>query len=238
MAEFKRSRLSRKNDEAITKKTVFLGVLTVLFVVFVVVFGLPFLIKFSVFLGDMKKNGGDNVDKTLPPVAPRLVIPFEATNSGKINVSGLAEAKVNVELFNNGDSLGTTEVDDEGEFLFESIDLTEGENSFTAVASSEETGVGQESEIANIVFDKESPNLTLTNPVEDSLEIDYADFDIIGETEVDASVTINGKLASVDSKGVFKLKLQLDMGKNDLEVISRDIAGNETRKKISITYSL
>ena len=47
MPEFKRSRLERKKDEQITKKTVFMGFLTVVVFILIVVFGLPLLIKFQ-----------------------------------------------------------------------------------------------------------------------------------------------------------------------------------------------
>lgn len=238
MAEFKRSRLSRKNEETITKKTFFLGFLTILFTILIVVFGLPFLIKFSVFLGETKKKGSDVGNKILPPLAPRLVIPFEATKSAEIDISGFAEVGVGVELFNNGISLGETEVSEDGDFVFEDITLDSGNNSFSAIASSEETGAGEESLSSNVLYDNQAPELTLTNPSEESLTIDYSDFDIVGETESDASVSINGKLASVSDSGEFKLKIQLDMGKNDIEIITQDSAGNESKKKISITYSL
>ena len=42
----------------------------------------------------------------------------------------------------------------------------------------------------------------------------------------------------VDDNGEFKLKIQLAPGKNDIEIISKDMAGNETKKKIVITYDL
>lgn len=238
MAEFKRSRLSRKNEETVTKKTIFLGILTILFTIFIVVFGLPFLIKFSIFLGESKKSGNDLNDKTLPPLAPRLVVPFEATNSGEIDVNGFAEVGVDVELFNNGISLGKVEVSEEGDFVFEDISLDNGGNSFTAIASSEETGIGEESLASDVLFDDQAPKIILTNPSEESLTIDYADFDIVGETESDASVSVNGKLALISDSGEFKIKIQLSMGKNDIEVVVRDSAGNESKKKISITYSL
>ena len=51
MAEFYQSRLERKRDEEITKKTVFLGLVTIATFLFLLVFGLPFLVKFSVLLG-------------------------------------------------------------------------------------------------------------------------------------------------------------------------------------------
>lgn len=238
MAEFKRSRLVRKSDETVTKKTVFMGFLTILFAVFIVVFGLPFLIKFSVFLGDMKKSGDNSENKILPPLAPRLVIPFEATNSAIFKINGFAEAKVDVELFKNEVSIGKTEVTENGDFAFEKISLDEGENSFSAIASSEKTGAGDGSIPIMVLYDKQAPALKLTNPSETSLTVDYADFDIVGEAEKGVSVSINGRLAAVDDMGNFKLKIQLNTGKNDIEVVARDSAGNETRKTISITYSL
>jgi hypothetical protein len=238
MAEFKRSRLVRKSDETVTKKTVFMGFLTILFAVFILVFGLPFLIKFSVLLGDMKKNNNDTENKTLPPLAPRLVIPFEATNSATIGVSGFAEAKVEVELFKNEVSIGKTTVTESGDFAFEKISLDDGENNFSAVASSEKTGAGDGSTPIVVVYDKQAPNLKLTNPSESSLTVDYADFDIIGESEKNASISVNGRLAVVDDEGKFKLKIQLNTGKNDVEVIARDDAGNETKSTVAITYSL
>ena len=106
------------------------------------------------------------------------------------------------------------------------------------MASSEKTGTGNGSVPVKVLYDKQAPILNMINPTESSLTVDYADFDIIGESEKGVSVTINGRLASVDDAGKFKLKIQLNMGKNDIEIIARDDAGNETKKTVSITYSL
>jgi len=89
-----------------------------------------------------------------------------------------------------------------------------------------------------VSYDKTPPSLELTNPTEESLTVDSADFDIVGTTDTGSSVSINNRIAPVDNGGGFKLKWQLDMGKNDLEIVSTDLAGNQTKKKISITYSL
>ena len=237
MAEFKRSRLNRTNQDQITKKTVFLGFLTITVLILVLVFGLPLLIKFSVFLGEGKKTT-EQTEKILPPLAPRLVIPYEATNSGSINISGFAEPKVKIELFKNDISVGLTDVTDEGDFNFNKIVLDEGNNGYSAVASTEKAGKGDGSKTIVVAYDKTAPKLELTNPSEESLSVDSADFDIIGNTEAEASVSINNRIAPVNNDGSFKLKWQLNMGKNDLEVISTDLAGNQTKKKISITYSL
>lgn len=237
MPEFKRSRLERKNEEQITRKTILMGFLTILFFVLIVVFGLPFLVRFSVFLGEAKnKREGEVTEKVLPPRPPRLVVPFEATNSATIAIAGVAEPNVTVELLKNDVSVGKTEVPEDGEFTFEDIQLEEGENLFTSVAMTEKGGSSDVSQPVTVVYDHVEPELTMINPSEDSITVDYADFDIVGKTEKGASVTVNGHLARVSDEGQFKLKLQLSSGKNDIEIVVRDGARNETKKSISIKY--
>ena len=239
MAEFKRSRLNRKTDDQMTKKTIFLGILTIISGVLVLLYGLPLLIKFSIFLGEGKnKKNTVNEEKIMPPLAPRILREFEATNSATIKIKGFAESKVNVEIFKNDISIGITEVSENGDFVFDKIPLDLGDNYFSAIASTEQSGNGDGSETMNIIYDTQAPSLVLTNPGEDSLTIDYTDFDIVGTTDKGSSVMINNRIVKVDDDGAFKEKWQLTTGKNELVVVARDVAGNETKKSISITYSL
>jgi len=238
MAEFKRSRLERKKDEQITKKTVFMGFLTVLVFVLIVVFGLPLLIKFSIILGNSKSKKDITNENIVPPLAPRLIVPFEATSSSKIKIDGFAEAGAEVELLKNEQSIGKTEVTIDGNFSFTNIELDDGENNFSAIATKENSGSSDVSKITSIIYDTVSPELTMSNPSEASLTVDSADFDIIGKSEKGVSVTINGKVAVVDNEGNFKLKIQLSPSKNNIEIIVKDEALNETKKIISITYDI
>ena len=238
MADFKRSRLERKKDEQITKKTVFMGFLTVLIFVLIVVFGLPLLIKFSIILGNSKSKKDITNENIVPPLAPRLIVPFEATSSSKIKIDGFAEAGAEVKLLKNEQTIGTTEVTVDGNFSFMDIELSDGENNFSAIATKEDSGSSDVSKIVSVVYDPISPELIMSNPSEDSLIVDSADFDIIGKSEKGVSVTINGKVAVVDSEGNFKLKIQLSPGKNNIEIIVKDEALNETKKTISITYDI
>lgn len=238
MPEFKRSRLERKKEEQITKKTIFLGFLTVLIFVLIIVFGLPFLINFSIFLGNSKSKKEVINENVLPPLAPRLVVPFEATNSSKIKIDGFAESGSVVELLKNGESVGQVEVNQDGVFSFEGVDLSEGNNGFSAVAIKDKSGSSEVSKETVVVFDNKPPELTMTNPSEESLTVDLADFDIIGKSEKGVSVLVNNRVAMVDSEGNFKIKMQLNAGKNDIEIVVKDAALNETRKKIAITYDI
>lgn len=236
MADFKRSRLERKKEEQITKKTVWLGFLTISILVLIIVFGLPILIRFSILLGNTKSNKDTNNDNVLAPLAPRLVVPFEATNSSKIKISGFAESGSVVQLLKNEESVGKVDVNQDGDFAFDNIELSEGDNSFSAVAMKDKNGSSQASKPIIVIYDNKGPELTMLNPKEDKVTVDSADLDMMGKSEAGVSVLVNGKVAVVDDDGNFKIKLQLNSGKNDIEIVVRDVALNETRKIVSVTY--
>lgn len=239
MAEFKRSRLVRNAEEQITKKTVVLGFLTVISFVLIIIFGLPFLVKFSIFLGETKSSKEKNVKEiTLPPLAPRLVLLFEATNSGTISIKGLAEASVTVELLKNEVSIGKIQVTSEGDFSFDGVELNKGNNSFNAIAMTEDGGSSEVSKTASVTYDDQPPELILVNPNADSITVDKAEYEVSGTTEKEASVLINGHVGMVDDNGKFKLKIQLSSGKNDVEIVAQDLAKNQTKKTVVITYDM
>ena len=239
MAEFKRSRIINKDDENVTKKTVILGVLTILMFLFVAIFGLPILIKFSILLGDLRSRNSKEVkEKVLPPMPPRIVLPLEATNSSRLSVGGFGEKGTMIELLKNDLSVGKMDVSETGDFSFNDIMLDMGDNVFSAIALSADRGSSEPSKQVTIVYDNQAPSLEMSNPKEDKLTIDYADYDIIGKSEKGVSVTMNGRLAVVADDGTFKLKFQLNAGKNEIEVVVKDKAGNETKKKIEITYDI
>lgn len=239
MAEFKRSRLARQESDEITRKTVVLGVITVLLFIFILVFGLPLLIKFSIFLGETKNNkSNQGTQKVIPPLPPRLILPFEATNSSEIIIKGVAEPKLEVELLKNDIPLEKKEIDDKGDFIFENVGLDEGLNVFTAVVIGKDNGSSEVSKESRVVLDKNAPEMTMINPSEENVTVDYADFDVVGKSEKGVSVMVNNHVAIVDDEGKFKIKVQLNSGNNNIEIKVRDLAGNETKKNITIKYDI
>ena len=93
-------------------RDILLGVITVALFILLLLFGLPLLVKLSVLLGNNKKDSGEVMEKLLPPLPPRLTSTFEATNSAKLTVSGLAEPNVEIELFKNDISVGKNNSDE------------------------------------------------------------------------------------------------------------------------------
>ncbi len=237
--QFKRSRLERNLEDEITKKTVVVGGLTVVLLICLLVFGLPLLVKLSVLLGEIKGKDSEVVEeKVLPPLPPRLIFAFEATNSSLIKINGYAEKGVKVELLKNDVAVSKVDVGNSGDFEFAGLTLDEGENIFTAVATSLTGGSSQISNPLIVKYDNKPPDLVMTNPSELSLKVESPDFDVVGKTEKGVSVMVNGRVALVDNEGNFKIKLQLAPGRNDVEVVARDEAENESRKNIVITYEI
>lgn len=240
MTEFiRRSRKERLDDEQVTKQTVVLGVVTLVVFGLIMVFGLPVLIRFSIFLGDLKSRQEKVVeDKVIPPPPPRLSIAYEATNSASIVITGASEPGLVVELLKDDVNFDKVSASETGEFVFENVNLDKGDNIFTAIAVSEKGSRSDPSRTVPVVYDDMVPSLAMTNPVETELKVDYADFDLVGNTEKGASVLINNRVAMVDDNGSFKMKMQLSPGKNEFEIKARDLAGNETKKNIVITYDI
>jgi len=80
--------------------------------------------------------------------------------------------------------------------------------------------------------DTEPPFLELTEigkVAEDTVEIE-------GKTEPEASVTINEEDVEVEKDGSFVHEVSLEVGENEFIVIAKDLAGNETKKTITIEY--
>lgn len=239
MAEFIRSRLKTKEDQEITRKTIFLGVITLLIFISLLVFGLPLLIKLSIILGEARvQKAKSTTEKVIPPPQPRLVLPFEATNSAQINITGLSEKGISVELMKNDVSLSKASANESGEFEFDNVSLDNGDNQFTAVAISQDGVSSDPSKPIDIVLDTEAPVITMINPSEDKVSVNTADFVVAGKTDKGVSVLVNGHVAMTDDQGKFSLDLQLNVGKNTVNIIATDLAGNQTTKSIEIDYDI
>jgi hypothetical protein len=153
-------------------------------------------------------------------------------------ITGYAEASVTVELMKNDVALEKVQVTENGDFKFDGIDLDKGENVFSAITMNDKGGSSEQSKTVSVVYNDQPPSLTMSNPSEESLTVDSSDFDIIGQSDKGVSVWVNGHVAMVDNDGKFKLKLQLSPGKNDIEIMVKDVAGNVTKKNISIKYDI
>ncbi|NCN06440.1 MAG: hypothetical protein GW946_01175 [Candidatus Pacebacteria bacterium] len=175
----------------------------------------------------------------LPPFTPTLTAPPKATKDAELLLFGYAEAESDVFVIVNGDEMAPIQAQGDGSFQA-TIALTEGENVLTTYARDVAENESQLSREYKIVLDTQEPPLELTDLADGSTiqGKNNQNLQIKGTTDPGVKVTINGQLTYAKQDGVFSQNFHLSEGKNDLEIIATDTAGNVTEQKISITFQL
>ncbi len=212
-------------DRRTKRQTIFILLLSLLLLVLLVVYGLPALLNLTSLISNYKKTSIVVVKKGTPPAIPRLSEDLTATSSAKIKISGVADPKITVELFQNNDSQGTTAADETGIFSF-AVNLNKGDNIFTARATGDTGEKSALSEEYKISFLNSPPKLEA---------FAAGDGTVAGTTDPGATVSINDRLTIVDSRGKFSYQLTLKDGENKITVVATDPAGNQTKKELTVT---
>lgn len=234
-----RTRLSRKQEQKNIRQALIYIILTLTLGFALVFIGIPLLIRVAIFLGNLRgtsilPESGD----LIPPSPPRIIAPFEATNSAQLTLKGYSEPSVSIKVFNSGLSFGEVVADSSGLFTIENLRLTSGRNEITAVAQDE---AGNESQLSSpivIEYDTSPPELEILEP-EGGTTIGGINNQITikGKTEEGAKLTINGRLVIVGPEGDFDYQYSLDEGENNFIIIAQDKAGNQTEKELKVNYS-
>lgn len=92
--------------------------------------------------------------------------------------------------------------------------------------------VAQKFELIN---DSAPPYLQIRTPQPDAIMREAA-VTVSGETEAGAAVFVDGEVADVDGSGRFFMTIASKDGRNDLTIVARDAAGNETTRRLAFTY--
>ncbi|TFJ92801.1 S8 family peptidase [Lentibacillus salicampi] len=155
------------------------------------------------------------------------------TNEAETTVEGTASPTTTIQLLNNGEEAGTTEVDDSGEFAIP-MELSEGDNELKAVSIMDGAETG-ESEPVKVTLDTASPEITIANP-EDGDKTNRETVTVEGSVD-DANldtVEVNGREADVADDGSYSQRILLDNGENEIEVVANDLAGNTATEAVTI----
>lgn len=230
------SRLSR-NIENKTKKRIFFNIIGSFIVLFLLIkFVLPFLFNLNTLFAKDQTSTQKSQAKTYvaPPI---LTVPYTATNSAQITITGTATAKDSVKLFVNDVFTDTTTVKDDGSFSFENVSLSSGANTVRAKANDGQSDSAF-SDTNTVTLANKAPSLTIDSPSDGaSFSHDQHTINVTGKTDPNMHVTVNDLWAIVDNNGNYSYNLQLQNGDNPIKVIATDDAGNKTEKDIKVTYS-
>ncbi|MUV37304.1 Bacillopeptidase [Lentibacillus sp. JNUCC-1] len=158
----------------------------------------------------------------------------ELTNDASIELAGDATPDSAIEITNNGENIGETEVDSAGQFTL-NVDLDEGENKLRAIAVSGGTPVAA-SDPVSLVLDTKAPELTIDSP--DDGETINEDTVLVKGTVSDDHldwVRVNDEKAEPEN-GTFEVEVALKEGENKITAEAMDKAGNSSENSITVVY--
>ncbi len=188
------------------------------------------------FVKPSRKDTSQTSENTslAPPV---LNIPFEATNTAQIDISGYASPNSKVKLYLDDENKDTVDVSEGGSFTFKNINLSLGTNNIYAKTVDDKNQESLTSKLIKIIYDNEKPSLTISEP-EDGKKIQGGDkkVKISGNTEAGAQVFINDSQIIVDKDGNFSKELPLNEGDNNFNIKALDSATNRAEISRKVTY--
>lgn len=231
---------SLRHSESKAKRRLIFTIVGILIASFVFFnWGLPFIIGQLSFLNKRDKPVDVNtlkIDEAIAP--PVLYIPYEATNSANLSISGYAAPLSKVELYIDDEIKAQTNTDSEGKFTTNPVALNLGTNNINAVTINDSNKKSLPSKYIKLYFNNEKPKLEISEPG-DSAEIKGGDkkVKLAGETDVNNSVTVNGSTVIVDSEGKFQTVIALNDGDNTFTVIASNSFGNNNQIQRIIKYT-
>lgn len=232
------SRLASVEEKKNLRSAIFYVLLSIVALAILFVFGIPALGKVAAFVSDLGKSGKQITSTDKTPPAPPSFTPFnQFTNQQNISLTGSTEPGATVKLTFDGseqDALG----DKNGGFTF-NVQLTTGENTFSAIAIDTAGNTSQKTQDYKITFDNKPPNLTVDSPSDGTQFFGSAQRQITikGTTDSGDNVTVNDRIVIVEDNGAFQYTTTLNDGSNPFAIKATDQAGNTTEKDITLTFN-
>ncbi len=179
----------------------------------------------KVFKPSSKKESVSDKTSLAPPV---LFIPYEATNSAKIDIKGYTLSSSKVKIFLNNKPEEEDEVMEDGSFIVRNIELNLGINDLFGKTIDDKGQENLSSKVVKIIYDNEKPALEIAEP-EDNKEIkDSRKVKISGKTEVGVQDFVNNSQIIIGSEGSFQTEISLNDNENILTIKAQDKATNYT----------
>lgn len=214
-----------------TRRNFFVTLLIIFFLIFVTInWILPaFINGLELITSPFKQAKGKEIPVSENPALapPVLNIPYEATNTAKINIGGFATANSKVRIVVDDEEKGESDSKSDGSFEVKNIELNLGTNSIYGKTIDEKKRESLPSKEVRLIYDGEKPTLEVSEP-SDGKETSDRKIKISGTTEGTSKVFINNSQIIVDSKGKFTSDQNLVDGENIFTIKALDQASNFT----------
>jgi hypothetical protein len=228
----------RRVEERSAKRIIILSISGIVTLIIIgVVFGLPMLVKFSLFM-DSSRGAAPTPVASLAIITPPELDPLpEATNSAAIAISGVTDPSTELTLIVNNDPVDKITSSSDGQFLFKKVSLEDGSNS---IRVKRKGPAGQKDVLSDAVLVERrtsKPKLELTSPEDKktySGESNKAS--ITGSTDEGNSITVNDRKVIVNPNGSFHYEYPIPEGETKLKITATDLAGNTNTEERTVTY--
>lgn len=233
------SRLASVEEKKNIKNAYFYIVLSVLAIIILIFFGIPLLVKFAGFVGDVAKSDKVvEINDTTPPAPPQFEDLPEFTNKEILEISGKSESGASISIRTNNNSSEVV-ANSDGVFNF-TFNLDKGENSIDAIAKDTSGNESTQTKTFKIYFDNEEPKLEITSPKDGSTYFGASQRQLAIKGTVDEAVNlrINSRTVVVKDDNTFVFTTTMNEGENKFEIIATDPSGNESSTSLSTNFSL
>lgn len=231
------SRLERVRNRKAGKQGLIYLVIAVLLIIATIAWGLPLIARITELL---VKN--DNVplivaeQRPTPPIFSDIP---EATFSAQVKIAGFAQPGLDVILYINGAEFDHKLVAESGTFTFDSVKLSEGENTAYAYTATPHDLRSEQSKNYVIVLDTTAPAVTIDSPRDKEVFRGQSQriVNIVGSVnELGSKVFIGERMPIVQADGKFSLAYQLIEGDQDIQIKVIDKAGNTGESAIKFRW--
>lgn len=230
------SRLASHERALLTRQTIFFGGAGIAIIIAYVFIVLPIFSKVLVLTN---KQALPEATQNAIVMSPTLIQPYTATNSAEISLRGTSQPGYTIILGQNGSLDKQVKADDKGEFIFESVSLSNGDNLFQAYAETNEGDRSDGSPPMHIQYVTDAPKLDISEPA-DNATITQRKQQVIqvkGTTNPGNKVFLNDQFLFVSTDGSFTGSFQLQPGSNTLTIKAVNPASSEAIKELHVTYS-
>lgn len=233
------SRLAITEERKNIKRAYLYVFLTILGIIFLVFLGIPTLVKFAGFLGDIAKSDKpvEIQDKT-PPAPPQFDNIPEFINKESIDITGHSESGATI-IINANNNAGEVVANNDGKFIF-LFNLEKGQNTISAIAKDTSGNSSTETKVFQILYDNTEPKLEITSPKDGGSFYGSVQrqLSIKGTVDEKVNLRINDKYVTLKDDGTFNYTTTLQEGSNLFEVKATDPAGNEAVTSLTVNFAL
>ncbi len=228
------SRRGKKEQQKIIKQIIFFSVTAVILLALFVIVIIPNLIR---WVGSKDKTPIVVVDDLPPPQPPQIAAPVYATSSAALSLSGFSSAHTTVVVSNNGQEIARDGTHDDGSFQI-SLTLTKGDNHLSALAIDDKNRQSPASREYVVSYITDPPKLDISEPQDKQAIVGKKNqnLTIKGKADKNTKVTLNDRILFNRDDGSFSTLQMLQTGDNTLDFKVTDQAGNQTEKKLTVSY--